>query len=360
MENKGAIQKGFGCVFWLLLVMSTIPVALGGYYTWQEYQTLQWEKITVKIVEGGYFHPKGNDTGRITVEYNFDGKKYRHLSSYTISQSSVLTNDLTKMKKYSFGANIDLFFDPLEQPKLEQSETYYRRTHTVLKQGLSDDFYVPFIFAGVFFFGALGFRRLSRGIVTGVDKLEQKIAEMPKVEKVEITAKEIIYDQNIEDFVEDRKGRIVLDNTNRSSRIAIVLFFMVLMMAAYWALISGMGATHEDLQFYFAMPVIWGIVVAFAVSDSTLIKREGVLLIRRGWLFFVRKKKYMLHTFNKVTVVMHDSEKYKVDRNFNRKLTYNIQLEGKETVSVFVSGHHNDACQLAQKIAKHLQLDVEC
>jgi len=360
MENKGAIQKGFGCVFWFLLVMSVIPAILGGYYTWQEYQTLQWEKTTAKIAEGGYFHPKGNDTGRITVEYDLDGKKYRHLSSYTIAQSSVLTNDLAMMRKYSFGANIDLFFDPLEQPRLEQSGSYYLRSHTVLKQGLSDDFYVPFIFSGVFLFGAIGFRRLARGIIGGVDKIEQKIAEIPKVEKIEATAKELVHNQDIEDFFEDKKGRVVLDNTGRAGRVMVVLVFMIILAAIYWSLISFTDASHKELQFYFAIPVVWGLVVAFAVSDSTIIRREGVLYTRRGWLFLVRKKSYMLHKFKKVLVTETDHERFVTNYTPNRKQTYNVMLEGEELVSVFVAGHYDDACQLAQRIAKHLKIDVAC
>lgn len=171
MENKGAIQKGFGCVFWLLLAMSLIPAGVGSYYSWQEYQTLVWKKTTAKVVEGGYFHPEGYDSGRITVEYTLDGLTYRQPISYTFAQPAVLTDDLTTMRKYSFAAIVDVYFDPLEAPLLSNDNPqYYQRKRAVLKKGLSDDFYVPFIFSGVFFFGAFGFRRLSRGALTGSNK----------------------------------------------------------------------------------------------------------------------------------------------------------------------------------------------
>lgn len=361
MENKGTIQKSFGFVFWILLLISIIPAAVGGYYSWQEYQTFGWEKTNVRIVEGGYFNPTGIDTGSITVEYNLGDKTYRHFSPYTFAQTSVLTNDLTEMRKYAFGATIELFYDPFEIPVINAAgANTFKRTRTALKQGFSDDFYVPFIFSGVFLFGALGFRRFSRGLVSGVEKIEQKIADMPKHETEVISAKNISYNEAIEDLVEDKKGRVLLDNTNRSGRIGMVVFFAIVFTIFYFSLIVFMGVTHDELSGFIVIPVIWGLVAAFFVSDSTIIKREGVLQIRRGWLFFIYKKTYMLHTFKKVLVVQNDHALYKKYRSINDRFTFSIYFEGKENVSVFVLGHYDDACKLAQQLAKHLKLDVEC
>jgi len=361
MGNNSGLLKAFRWVFWIFILMGLMPASIGGYFAWQEYESLQWIKHEAKIVEGGFFHPKGLDSGSITVEYQLNGKKHRHTSPHTFPQPSVVTNDLQVTRYYAYGATVSFYYDPQEVPVLiDIQNKIYKRNLTVLQQGFSDDIYVPFIFSIIFFLIAFGSSRLSRLVTKGLDKVEDFKNSLPKQTITTVSSSDIAHDEEIEVLKEDRSGRVLLDNTKRAGRIVATLIAMLLFTALYFGLIWS-GATHEELRLFFAIPIIWGVIVAFIVSDTVIIKREGIMITRRGWLFLVRKKTYMLHHFNKVTVTGHVHEQHRASHEIRgpRKVTYNISLEGKETVSIYVSSLHEDTIKLARRIAKHLKFDIE-
>lgn len=357
-------------------VIMGIIFLVGTYHLYVEWRSTGWPSVRGKIVEGGNFAPKGQNSNIAVVEYRLDGKRHRHPVNYRMSVSELGMEDLAHVRKFAHGARVDVYYYPGDTSKpLKPNGKIYFRENTTLMTGIAPDgfdfiyFIIGIGLAAMIFWRAPDWF-INRFQKTMIDALadpdkEVFIAEAKTAtsshQHIEIRNKRA--DGDHEPYVEeDQNGQVLFDSTQRPVRLVFggIFFVIGIGIGVFMFLAS------DDIGFFeYFFVTGWSAVTIFTmgfVYEVRLNKQKGIADKKFGWFFIVFHRRFQLEEFTRVIVekTFHRSRYDRVkERHHTKDPKFSVNLDGKRSLNLKVFSRYSDAALMGKEVAVYLGLPFE-
>ncbi len=161
---------------------------------------------------------------------------------------------------------------------------------------------------------------------------------------------------------EDRRGRVIFDNTKRPMRVLFGGGFLVIGL-----IIGGLIFAFEDDIGFFEYTFVGGwitycLIAMGFVHEVTIQKSLGTAERKAGWFVFVVTHRFRLLDFSRVVVEStfyrqrHDMIK---DRYESEEPKFRVTLVGKRELNLRVFSSLTDARHMGEDVAAYLHLPLE-